>query len=212
MYRFRKFARRNELSLLTVAAFAAALVLGSLISSWQAIRATRAERAATKVVAYGQRERGKNEPVDGDTLFEIGSVTKVFTTLLLQDMADRKEVKLDDPIGKYLLRNVKTPRRDGREITLLDLATHTSGLPDAPDNFHRTDGDDPWADYTVAQMYDFLSHYALPRAIGTTYEYSNVGMGLLGPYSGAQSRNQLRGTAREARLQSAANEEHSADA
>jgi D-alanyl-D-alanine-carboxypeptidase/D-alanyl-D-alanine-endopeptidase len=134
----------------------------------------------TKVVAYGQRERGKREPVDGDTLFEIGSVTKVFTTLLLQDMADHKEIKFDDPIGKYLPRSVKTPTRDGYEITLLDLATRTSGLPDAPDNFHPSDGDDPWANYTVAQMYDFLSHYALPRAIGASYEYSNVGMGLLG--------------------------------
>jgi D-alanyl-D-alanine-carboxypeptidase/D-alanyl-D-alanine-endopeptidase len=134
----------------------------------------------TKVVAYGQRERGKREPVDGETLFEIGSVTKVFTTLLLQDMADHKQVKLDDPIGKYLPRSVKTPTRDGREITLVDLATHTSGLPDAPDNFHPSDGDDPWANYTVTQMYDFVSHYALPRAIGTSYEYSNVDMGLLG--------------------------------
>jgi len=134
----------------------------------------------TKVVGYGKRLRGKPEPVDGDTLFEIGSITKVFTTLLLQDMAEYKEVKLDDTIGKYLPRTVKTPNRDGREITLVDLATHTSGLPDAPDNFHPTDGDDPWADYSVAQMYDFLSHYALTRAIGATYEYSNVGMGLLG--------------------------------
>ena len=107
-------------------------------------------------------------------------MTKVFTTLLMQDMVDHKEVKLDDPIGKYLPRTVKTPTRDGREITLVDLATHTSGLPDAPDNFHPSNGDDPWANYTVAQMYDFLSRYALPRAIGTNYEYSNVGMGLLG--------------------------------
>jgi D-alanyl-D-alanine-carboxypeptidase/D-alanyl-D-alanine-endopeptidase len=134
----------------------------------------------TKIVGYGKRERDKPAPVNGDTLFEIGSVTKVFTTLLMQDMADHKEVKLDDPIGKYLPQSVKTPTRDGKQITLLDLATHTSGLPDAPDNFHPSDGDDPWASYTVAQMYDFLSQYALTRAIGTTYEYSNVGMGLLG--------------------------------
>ena len=114
----------------------------------------------TKVVAYGQRERGKREPINGDTLFEIGSVTKVFTTLLLQDMANHKEIKLDDPIGKYLPQGVKTPTRDGREITLVDLATHTSGLPGTPDNFHPSDGDNPWADYTIAKMYDFLSHYS----------------------------------------------------
>jgi CubicO group peptidase (beta-lactamase class C family) len=136
--------------------------------------------SGTKVVAYGKRERGKPEPVDGDSIFEIGSVTKVFTTLLLQDMADHNEVKLDDPISKYLPAMVKCPTRDGKQITLLDLATHTSGLPDAPDNFHPTDGDDPWANYSVDNMYECLSHYALPRAIGKTFEYSNLGMGLLG--------------------------------
>lgn len=138
------------------------------------------DKDGTKVIAYGRRERGKLEPVDGDTLFEIGSITKVFTTLLLQDMVDHNEVKLDDPLSKYLPHTVKTPTRDGREITLVDLATHTSGLPDSPDNFHPADGDDPWADYTVDQLYHFLSHYALPREIGKEYEYSNVGMGLLG--------------------------------
>jgi CubicO group peptidase (beta-lactamase class C family) len=138
------------------------------------------DKGGTKIIAYGRKERGKPEPVDGDTLFEIGSITKVFTTLLLQDMVDHNEVKLDDSLARFLPHTVKTPTRDGREITLVDLATHTSGLPDAPDNFHPADGDDPWANYTVDQMYDFLSHYKLPRAVGREYEYSNVGMGLLG--------------------------------
>ena len=84
------------------------------------------------------------------------------------------------PIGKYLPATVKTPSRGGREITLLDLATHTSGLPSLPDNLSPRDGDDPWADYTVEQMYDLLSHYKLPRKPGAKFEYSNFGMGLLG--------------------------------
>src|SRR3954451_22070501 len=82
--------------------------------------------SGTKVVAYGKCERGKPEAVDGDSIFEIGSVTKVFTTLLLQDMADHKEVKLDDPISKYLPSTVKCPKRDGKQIPLVDLATPTS--------------------------------------------------------------------------------------
>ena len=134
----------------------------------------------TNVIAYGVRERGKVEKVDGDSIFEIGSITKVFTTTLLQQMADSGEVKLDDPINKYLPASVKTPSRNGKEITLLDLATHTSGLPSVPDNLSPRSGDDPWADYTVDQMYDFLSHYKLPRKPGAKFEYSNVGMGLLG--------------------------------
>jgi serine-type D-Ala-D-Ala carboxypeptidase/endopeptidase len=70
--------------------------------------------------------------VDGDTIFEIGSISKVFTSLLLADMVNRKEVTLDDPAAKYLPENVKLPERSGKSITLLDLSTHTSGLPRLP--------------------------------------------------------------------------------
>jgi len=119
-------------------------------------------------------------PVDPDTLFEIGSVTKVFTALLLADMVEQNEVRLEDPVSKYLPPSVKIPSRNGRQITLLDLATHTSGLPRMPINFAPKDAANPYADYSVAQLYEFLSGYALPRDIGAEYEYSNLGMGLLG--------------------------------
>lgn len=119
-------------------------------------------------------------PCDGKTLFEIGSMTKVFTGLLLADMAQKGEVKLDDPAGAYLPAGVTMPERAGRKITLLDLATHRSGLPRLPGNLAITDVQDPYADYTEAQLDDFLSHYALPRDIGSQYEYSNLGVGLLG--------------------------------
>jgi D-alanyl-D-alanine-carboxypeptidase/D-alanyl-D-alanine-endopeptidase len=134
----------------------------------------------TEVVAYGKRERGKVEAVDGDTVFEIGSITKVFTTLLLQVMADQGELNLNDPIGKFLPASVKTPSKGGNQITLLDLATHTSGLPRLPENLSQPNLDNPYADYDVNKMYDFLSHYKLSRRIGAKYEYSNLGMGLLG--------------------------------
>jgi hypothetical protein len=83
----------------------------------------------------------------------IGSATKVFTTLLLADMVRRGEVALNDPASKYLPKTVTMPSRDGREITLLDLATHTSALPSLPDNFAPEDGLNPYADYTVERMY-----------------------------------------------------------
>jgi serine-type D-Ala-D-Ala carboxypeptidase/endopeptidase len=133
-----------------------------------------------KVFAKGVCENGQPAEVNGDTVFEIGSVSKVFTALLLQEMVDSGEVKLDDPIGKYLPASVKTPTRNGREITLEDLATQTSGLPRMPDNFAPKDGNNPYADYTVENMYDFISHYQLTRDIGAEYEYSNLGVGLLG--------------------------------
>src|SRR5262245_36165595 len=79
-----------------------------------------------RVVAYGHLANGDPRTLDGDTIFEIGSVSKVFTSLLLADMVNRKEVSLDDAAANYLPKNVRVPERSGKPITLLDLATHTS--------------------------------------------------------------------------------------
>jgi len=118
--------------------------------------------------------------VDSAGVFEIGSITKVFTTSILEDMVERGEVKLDDPVAKFLPRSVRIPTRGDRQITLLDLATQSSGLPRMPANFAPRDPLNPYADYSVPQMYEFLSGYQLTRDIGAEYEYSNLGMGLLG--------------------------------
>ncbi|MEQ1824837.1 MAG: serine hydrolase [Pirellula sp.] len=134
-----------------------------------------------EVVTYGSlRKSDPQTKPDRNTVFEIGSATKAFTTLVLSDMVKRGEVALSDPASKYLPKTVKVPSRDGREITLLDLATHTSALPRLPDNLAPADGLNPYADYTVEQMYAALSTCKLMRAIGEKYEYSNFGMGLLG--------------------------------
>jgi serine-type D-Ala-D-Ala carboxypeptidase/endopeptidase len=133
-----------------------------------------------RVVAYGALEKGDKRPLDGDTIFEIGSITKVFTALLAADMAQRGEVKLDDPIQEYLPPTVKIPERGGKQITLIDLATHTSGLPRMPENFRPKDPSRPYVDYTVDALYSFLSSYELRRDIGIKYVYSNLGFGLLG--------------------------------
>jgi serine-type D-Ala-D-Ala carboxypeptidase/endopeptidase len=138
------------------------------------------ESTGRRVVAYGNLEKGEQRTVDGDTVFEIGSVTKVFTSLLLADMVQRGEVALTDPVTKYLPAGVKVPERGGRQITLLDLATHTSGLPRLPSNLAPKDPNNPYADYSVEQLYQFLSGYQLTRDIGVQYEYSNLGGGLLG--------------------------------
>lgn len=115
-----------------------------------------------------------------EAVFEIGSVTKVFTAAILADMVARGEVQLDEPVAQLLPASVKVPSRDGRRITLLDLATQSSGLPRLPTNLAPKDSANPYADYTVQQLYAFLSGYELPRDPGATYEYSNLGMGLLG--------------------------------
>lgn len=125
-----------------------------------------------EVICYGKFGSADPRVPDGETIFEIGSVTKVFTALLVSDMALRGEVNLTDPVSKYLPPTVQVPERDGKQITLLDLATHYSGLPRMPNNYNR--------EYSVEQMYDFLSHYTLTRDPGAKYEYSNFGGGLLG--------------------------------
>lgn len=133
-----------------------------------------------RTISYGRFDTGDNKAVDGDTIFEIGSATKVFTSLLLADMVQRGEVALTDPVAKYLPAGVRMPERNGRQITLEDLATHTSGLPRLPSNLSPKDAANPYADYSVEQLYQFLSGYQLTRDIGSQYEYSNLGGGLLG--------------------------------
>jgi D-alanyl-D-alanine-carboxypeptidase/D-alanyl-D-alanine-endopeptidase len=133
-----------------------------------------------RVIGYGSRGVGVPGPMDGDTVFEIGSMTKVFTSLLLADAVGRGDVALDDPVAKFLPATVRMPERGGRSITLVDLATHTSGLPRLPSNLKPADPENPYADYSVAQLYQFLSSAELTRDIGAEYEYSNLGGGLLG--------------------------------
>ncbi len=133
-----------------------------------------------RVFAFGGLSRNDNRRLNGETVFEIGSITKEFTSLLLTDMARRGEVALTDPVSKYLPEGVTVPERNNRKIALADLSTHSSGLPRMPSNFNPKDEANPYADYSVQQLYDFLSGYRLTRDIGTQYEYSNLGAGLLG--------------------------------
>lgn len=111
-----------------------------------------------------------------DELYEIGSITKTFTGVLLADLVASKVVSLDDPIDKW----VKAPSFEGKKITLRHLATHTSGLPRMPANFHPKDEANPYVDYTAEQMYAFLASAKLEREPGSVYAYSNFGAGLLG--------------------------------
>jgi serine-type D-Ala-D-Ala carboxypeptidase/endopeptidase len=134
---------------------------------------------STSAAAFGNAGPGAR-PLDADSVFEIGSITKVFTAILLAEMADRGLVKLDDPVAMHLPADVRIPERNGRKITLLDLSTQSSGLPRMPGNFRPSNPLNPYADYTVAQMFDFLGRYQLTRDIGAEFEYSNLGVGLLG--------------------------------
>lgn len=115
-----------------------------------------------------------------DTVFEIGSISKVFTAILLSDAVRRGEVSFDDPIGSLLPEGVAPPAFEGRVPTLRELATHRSGLPRMPANISPADVENPFADYGRDDLHAFIGGLALPRAPGAAYEYSNLGAGLLG--------------------------------
>src|SRR5204862_7795160 len=112
-------------------------------------------------------------------VYEIGSVTKTFTALLLAEAVQRGEVTLDLPVQR-LLPDFTIPKSGDRAITLLDLATQSSALPRLPDNLFPKNPANPYADYTTDDLKQFLAHYKLPRVPGASYEYSNLGVGLLG--------------------------------
>ncbi len=132
------------------------------------------------VFAYGRSTLEDSRPLDEDTVFEIGSTGKSFTGILLADMVQHNELSLSDPIEEYLPAEVVVPTYEGRSITLVDLATHTSGLPNLPSNLNPADELRPYADYTFDQMYEELRNVQLPYPIGSEYQYSNFGMGVLG--------------------------------
>jgi CubicO group peptidase (beta-lactamase class C family) len=138
------------------------------------------EPSGRRIVAFGSSDRTDKRPLDGNSVFEIGSITKVFTSLLLADMVRHGEVALTDPVSKYLPKGVKMPERGGVQITLEDLARHRSGLPRMPANFNPADPNNPYVSYSAKQLYEFLSSYELTRDIGSQFEYSNMGAGLLG--------------------------------
>lgn len=147
------------------------------------------EPAGRRVVAYGRSGTGR--PLDGDTIFLVGSVSKSFVGLLLADMRRRGEVKLDDPAASLLPPGVKMPQR-GRPITLADLSTHTSGLPALPDNIDLRAEPDPLEAYTVQDLYRFLSTYTPSREPGGTPEYSNLGTSLLGRLLGLRAGKEYK--------------------
>ena len=134
----------------------------------------------TRLVGVGSSGARDGRPLSGDTVFEIGSITKVFTALLLADMVARNEVALTDPVAKYLPPEGRPRPYDGKPMTLLDLATYTSGLPRMPANFAPKDPANPYVDYTEARLYAFLSGYAPQHYPGSQFIYANLGFGLLG--------------------------------
>ena len=129
-----------------------------------------------------RRVAGELQSADNtEQLFEIGSVTKVFTAGILAGLVTDNIVQLDDPIQSLLPVALREPEREGVAMTLRHLANHTSGLPRLPDNLTINNPSDPYADYDSVALYDYLQHQqSLNATPGTQSAYSNLGVGLLG--------------------------------
>jgi CubicO group peptidase (beta-lactamase class C family) len=141
------------------------------------------------IVAYQSKRGPYTVEPGGDTIFEIASLTKVFTALLLADAVTRGAVQLDDPLSAFVPTGVKVPEFSGRAITLADLATHTSGLPLRPNNLNAApDAPNKYAGYTLQQLYAGLPEYRLAHAPGSQFEYSNLAFALLGQALAQQAR------------------------
>ena len=165
------------------------------------------EPSGRRVLSYGHPAKDDPRRVDADTVFEIGSITKVFTALLLSDAVERGDVSLSDPVSKYLPATVKVPQR-GRAITLGDLASHVSGLPRLPTNMKSANPRNPYADYTVDQLYAFVSGYELPRDAGAQYQVLEPWWRAPRPRPGASGRHELRGARRVPHHASARHDQH----
>ena len=130
----------------------------------------------TDIYAEGARDPADSRPLDGETVFEVASISKVFTGLLLADMTMQNEVRLDEPAQRLLPAGVRVPAFEGRSPTLLDLATHTAGFPGTPPDFDDRNGQV----YDQARFDRFVSGYRLTVQPGSEWTYSNVGVALLG--------------------------------
>ena len=153
------------------------------------------DEQGSRVVAYGHARRGNDEQVTSESVFEVGSVTKVFTSLLLAQMVEAGEVRLDDLISRYVPRPIKSPRV--RKVTLLHLSRHTAGFPLFPGNMKPVDPANPLDVYTNEALFAFLYGYRPTREAGTFHLYSNYGPALLGELlarrSGTDFETALRG-------------------
>ena len=151
----------------------------------------------TQFYGYGNMSTANNTTVDKNTIFAIGSNTKVITAILLADMVKDGLINLDDPIEKYIPSNMTVPQYKGHKITIEDLATHTSGLPEFPANYctsfqtvnpqspsdiiqNQLDLMNCTKKYTFDQFYQGLSNTTISREPGTKLEYSTFGSALLG--------------------------------
>ena len=141
--------------------------------------AVQARGGELAVTAAGRRAAGQPEALSPEAFFEVGSITKTFTALLLADAVLRRVLALEDAVEEAL-PGIRLRDREGEPLRWVDLATHRSGLPRLPSNMAPARPADPYADYGAAELLDFLRGHRIEVARNTRWTYSNLGYGLLG--------------------------------
>jgi CubicO group peptidase (beta-lactamase class C family) len=135
--------------------------------------------AVVGIVKHGERRIFAYGTAKPGSIYEIGSITKTFTALILARLAAEGSVRLDQPVRELLPSGV-VAKPKGPEITLLDLATHYSGLPRMPDNLSFEQMDLALPQYHSPDLYAFLARHGVRKPANAHFFYSDLGFGLLG--------------------------------
>jgi CubicO group peptidase (beta-lactamase class C family) len=135
----------------------------------------------TSYYGYGETKKGNNTIPDSETIYEIGSITKTFTALLMIDYLQSNSLSVECPVNNLLPANIPLLQHNNIPIRIRHLLNHTSVLPRLPDDFDKgSDPDNPYKHYDSTRMYNFLKTFKLTRDPGQTSEYSNLAFGLVG--------------------------------
>jgi CubicO group peptidase (beta-lactamase class C family) len=129
---------------------------------------------------YGETKKGNGQIPSSKNLYEIGSITKTFTGILLAKAVTENKIRLNDPVNKFLPKNTPILKFGNDTLKIVHLSNHTSGLPPLPDNFGSTDLVNPYMDYDEKKLFAYLKHASISRKPGEKWEYCNLGVGLLG--------------------------------
>jgi len=172
-------ARANDIVLKDAASMSGAVTWLSSGAPGLVLAVVRGDESI--VLGFGETRPGSKVEPDGRSILRMGSIAKVMTGHVLASMAADGTLKLVHPLAKYAPAGAKVPTFDGREITLLDLATYTGGLPrELPDVPDPKPGENPFTPFQADAYWRWLAHATLPYAPGSGAMYSNLGFGLLG--------------------------------
>jgi len=138
---------------------------------------------SSRIYCFGKQRKSDTVKVNPSSIFEIGSITKTFTAVLLAARVLQNKMSMDDPIDKYLPDSVKLMPEMQNKIKLVNLITHTSGLPRIPDDFIKNttyQGRKADLHFKEKDLFKYLQNYKNSNPVGHFAFYSNLGVGLLG--------------------------------